>query len=507
MTHPSAPVVSTTSGKVRGTWRPGSAAFLGIPYAAAPVGPLRFAAPAPVEPWDGVRDATRPGPTPQRRGLGGPLGIPEPSIPGADVLNLNVFTPAPDEPDRRLPVLVWIHGGGFTAGSPASPWYDGASFNRDGVVTVVISYRLGFDGFGWIEDAPLNRGVLDMIAALEWVRDNVTAFGGDPAQVTIGGQSAGGTSVLALLTCSAAQELFRAVACSSGTGRTQDAAAAQRLGREMASAAGVLPTRAGWAELSEDAVLDVQARYGMRPPSGVPDPVALVRGVLFGRDNGPGFGPVVDGVLLSHPVEEALALGIGVDKPLLIGANAHEFNAGLAGARSALASLDVATALADAGLPQAIADRYVAQHPELVEPAFLLGQVITDALFRMPLTRFLAARAAGGGAACTWAYDFRWRSPVLGLSMHCIDLPFAWDLLGADGVVEGLGEAPPQFLADAMHRAWVRFVRENEPGWRPWVHGAGVVFDQESSERAILEPERELAAVLSARAGGTAAVG
>ena len=124
--------------------------------------------------------------------------IPEPSVPGESTLNVNVFTPAPAT-DAALPVLVYIHGGGYFAGSPASPWYDGAAFNRDGVVTVSISYRLGFDGFGWIADAPMNRGVLDWLLALEWVRDNIAAFGGDPARVTIAGQSAGGGAVLTLL--------------------------------------------------------------------------------------------------------------------------------------------------------------------------------------------------------------------------------------------------------------------------------------------------------------------
>jgi para-nitrobenzyl esterase len=113
--------------------------------------------------------------------------IPEPSIPGDDILNLNVFTPRPDAangPEEQLPVLVYIHGGGYVAGSPASPWYDGVSFNRDGVVMVTVSYRLGFDGFGWLPDAPTNRGILDWLLALEWVRDNIVQFGGDPERVT-----------------------------------------------------------------------------------------------------------------------------------------------------------------------------------------------------------------------------------------------------------------------------------------------------------------------------------
>ena len=115
-----------------------------------------------------------------------------------------------------LPVLVYIHGGGFTGGSPASPWYDGRAFNRDGVVTVTVSYRLGFDGFGHIAGAPSNRGVRDWIAALEWVRDNIAAFGGDPSRVTIAGQSAGGGAVLTLLGMPAAQDLFHSAWALSG---------------------------------------------------------------------------------------------------------------------------------------------------------------------------------------------------------------------------------------------------------------------------------------------------
>src|SRR6187402_2158224 len=175
ITSTEAPVVTIAPGRVRGFWRgtpgaPGaSAAFLGIPFAQAPVGDLRFAAPVAPEPWDDIRDAVEYGATAQRGDPGITL-IPEPSVPGESTLNVNVFTPVPGESDdlhtgasrpldpaaSLLPVLVYIHGGGYTAGSPASPWYDGRAFNRDGVVTVTISYRLGFDGFGHIQGAPSN---------------------------------------------------------------------------------------------------------------------------------------------------------------------------------------------------------------------------------------------------------------------------------------------------------------------------------------------------------------
>jgi para-nitrobenzyl esterase len=135
--HPD-PIVAIAPGRVRGVWRDGSAAFLGIPFAQAPVGELRFAAPVPPEPWDGVRDAVEYGATAKRENPGESTLIPEPAIAGDATLNVNVFTPTPGDADAALPVLVYIHGGGFTEGSPASPWYDGAAFNRDGVVTVTV---------------------------------------------------------------------------------------------------------------------------------------------------------------------------------------------------------------------------------------------------------------------------------------------------------------------------------------------------------------------------------
>ena len=164
---------------------------------------------------------------------------------GDSTLNVNVFTPRPGEADASLPVLVYIHGGGYTSGSPASPWYDGAAFNRDGVVTVTVSYRLGFDGFGHIPGAPSNRGVRDWLAALEWVRENIAAFGGDPTRVTIAGQSAGGGAVLTLLGMLAAQGLFHAVWALSGALADVAPERARTLSAKLANLAGVAPTRTG----------------------------------------------------------------------------------------------------------------------------------------------------------------------------------------------------------------------------------------------------------------------
>lgn len=237
--RPATVEVQIRAGRVRGLWRRASAAFLGIPFAAAPTGERRFLAPSPAQPWDGVRDATCYGPTPQRRSFTDTTTIPEQSISGDSTLNVNVFTPAPGDLRAKLPVLVWIHGGGYLAGSPASPWYDGRSFNRDGIITVTISYRLGFDGFGWIEDAPLNRAILDQISALEWVQENIGQFGGDPARVTIAGQSAGGGSVLTLLSAPAARNLFHGAISHSGTLSRMRPQGAREITSRMGAAVGI----------------------------------------------------------------------------------------------------------------------------------------------------------------------------------------------------------------------------------------------------------------------------
>jgi para-nitrobenzyl esterase len=202
------PTVQTSDGAVRGITRNGVHAFLGIPYAAPPFGPRRFAAPQQPERWDGVRSATEYGPTVPKPPYAPPYDVllPEPQIPGEDCLNLNVWTPDPGA--SGLPVFVWIHGGAFVYGSGAVPVYDGTAFARDGVVCVTINYRLGVDGFlQFADDGPANRGLLDQVAALRWVQQNIAAFGGDPARVTIGGESAGAMSVASLLAMPSARGL------------------------------------------------------------------------------------------------------------------------------------------------------------------------------------------------------------------------------------------------------------------------------------------------------------
>lgn len=452
--------VRTTAGLVRGLWRDASAAFLGIPFAEPPVGDLRFSAPVPHASWTGTLDATRHGATPQRQPLSKVTLIPEPSIPGASTLNVDVFTPAPGEPSAQLPVLVWIHGGGFVAGSPASPWYDGAAFNRDGVVTVNISYRLGFEGFGWIQDAPLNRGVLDWILALEWVRDNIRAFGGDPSRVTVGGQSAGGAAAVALLAIPQAQHLFHQVLSLSGPAGDIALTRAERLGRAVAAFGKVPPTVEGFSRLSEGRLYQLQKKAEARQDGLRPRGLVTILAAMMLR--GLTWGPVVDGTLIPKPVQAALEEGAGADKSLMIGATDNEGTMVLAPLRFLLRWFRPVKALRKFGLKADVAAEYVRSHRDL-GTAELLGQFATDAIFRRGVRQTAEAHQRTGSRA--WLSRFSWQPPVATRAAHCIDVPFLFDCLNADRVSVLTGQAPPQALAEEIHRAAVDFITTGDPGW------------------------------------------
>lgn len=455
-----APEVAAPAGRVSGHWRADSAAFLGIPFARSPIGEYRFAAPERAAAWEGTRSALEYGATPQRRPFGSLTTIPEPSIPGPSTLNVNVFTPAPGDRDALLPVFVWIHGGGYFAGSPASPWYDGAAFNRDGVVTVSLSYRLGFDGFGWIDGAPLNRGILDQIAALEWVQDNIRSFGGDPGRVTIGGQSAGGGSVLSLLGSPRAHGLFHAAVSHSGPLNSMLAADAERIGRAYAASLGTEPTLAGWRSIDETTVLDTERAFNAAPGTiGFSStPAEVVAGAADPRASGVGLGfsPTIDGDIVVDRLDAGAAI------PLLLGSTANEFAFPTPGTTAD----DVEAALRDAGIGAEGIARYRGGVDRIGE-SFAHSQLLVSAMFRTAVARVTAERRASGAGERTWLYDFAWRSPVSGTSGHCIDLPFAWDVLGAEGVQAQLGATPPQHLADRMHADWVRFITDGRAEWEP----------------------------------------
>lgn len=472
------PVVVTTGGAVRGREKRGVLLFAGIPYAAPPVGDRRFGPPEAHEGWSGTRDATRFGPpAPQAGGvLGGmfSMGGVEPS---EDCLTLNVQTPAIDDAGR--PVMVWIHGGGFTSGTGATPWYDGTALcTRGDVVVVTLNYRLG--ALGFLHTAGLGghassglAGILDQVAALEWVRDNVAAFGGDPDQVTIFGESAGGMSVGVLLGLPAARGLFRrAIAQSGAASNVLDTEAAAHIAAAFCDLAGTADLDALRAA-PVATLLEAQAAL----------PAALRSEGLEGAVARHGtlalalpLQPVVDGHALPRPPLDAVADGAAAGVDLMAGTTRDEWNLFhlLQGGPSLDAEVlrrRLASVVGDeAGDMLAFADRVRPNG----SPDDHWCAALTEIVFTRPCRELLAAQAPH---ARTWQYEFTWPTPAFGGALgscHALEIPFVFHSLDRAGVSVFLGEDPPVELADRMCEAWWRFARTGDPrhdgvvGWEPF---------------------------------------
>ncbi len=451
-------IVATRSGKVEGLARGGVLQFRGIPYATPPVGALRWRAPRREPSWDGVRDATQFSPESAQTefGLTKLLGGTRPAY-SEDSLYLNVYTPACD--DAARPVMVWIHGGAFVWGSAATPWYDGTRLARNGdVVVVTINYRLGPFGFlhlgdlfGPELDGSGNLGILDQIAALDWVRDCISAFGGNPENVTVFGESAGGGSVGTLMGTPAARGLFTRAAPQSGAAswlstREHATAVATRMIDRLGVRAGDLD-----ALLAEDtdAVLAAQPAFREDGVQALP------------------FQPVVDGAVLPEPPLVAIRAGNAAGVSLLTGTNLHEMTLFL------VADPDLG-ALADAGIVDrlrpvagdqaaALLDSYRARRPH-ASAREVWTDLATDGVFRIPSILLLEAQVPHAPA---WSYLFTWESPAFGgllRSTHALEIPFVFDNLDAAGMELFTGNGPErQGIADAMHRAWTSFARTGDP--------------------------------------------
>ncbi|MFH9726245.1 carboxylesterase/lipase family protein [Streptomyces sp. NPDC017254] len=464
------PEVRTRYGALRGSLKDGVAAFLGVPYARAPVGALRFRAPEPAAPWEGVREARAFGPTAPKRPYAPPLDalLPDPDVPGDDCLNLNVWAPwrgtdaggaghdrdrAPGEGGR--PVMVWIHGGSLIHGSSAVPVYDGTAFARDGVVLVSVNYRLGVEGFGVFPDAPGNLGLRDQIASLAWVRDNIAVFGGDPERVTVFGESAGAISIAALLASPLAKGLFRRAVVQSGAPIAQPLSTARRTTEAVAARLDVPPTAEAFARVDRERLLAAQTEVTAK---GSP---------LTG---GHSFQIVVDGEVVPRDPAAALADGASAEVDLLMGTTTEEYRLWFvpSGVTDRVGPLVQRLLLWKAKVPSRAARVYRAGRPR-EKPGEVLGALATDKLLRIPLNTLADARLRAGGPGGTYLYEFGWRSPVLGLgACHALELGFVFDTLDLPETRALTGPDAPGDLAAAMHAAWVSFAATGEPGWRPW---------------------------------------
>ncbi|TWE29208.1 para-nitrobenzyl esterase [Prauserella muralis] len=489
--------VTLHSGVVEGSTDGSVTRFLGIPFAAAPFGARRLAPPQPVEPWDGVRPALEYGPTapkapypPQFRAL-----LPEIDIPGEECLNLNIWTPDPSA--EGLPVLVFIHGGAFVAGSGSVHQYDGSAFASDGVVCVTINYRLGAEGFLHLGDGEANLGLLDQLAALEWVQQNIAAFGGDPGAVTLAGESAGAMSVTTLLSMERSRGLFaRAIAQSGGALHILTDELGRTVGLRLAERLAVEPARAALRRI-EPAVLACAADEVVRDVQGMPDPA---RWGFLALTLTP-FAPSVDGEVLSaHPLT-AFRSGAGSSVPLLTGWNRDEGRFFLVadGTIDAVDDARLTAAAQSYGLPESGLELYRRNRPG-ASAGDVLAAVFGDWMFAMPAIRVAEVR---GRTAKTWVYRFdhpQDRSNHGFGPAHATELPYVFDTIHQRPTRALIGDSPSREVADTVHGTWVRFIREGDPGWpayRPDERCVGVLaqdlrqeVDPASAERRAWDAAR-----------------
>lgn len=468
-------VIDTPSGRIHGTTaltrRADVQCYLGIPFAASPVGRLRFQPPAPVEPWKGVLKA-------KRHGMAAPQnsdpvmergGYYQPPSGEDGCLNLNVWTARADGAKR--PVMVWIHGGAYVTGSNATGNNSGAELAATfDVVVVSINYRLGALGFLYLADRfgdefgdSGNLAILDQLAALAWVRDNIAAFGGDPDDVTVFGESAGGAAVGTLLGTPRAEGLFRRAIVQSGTAErarsTADSAAVtdqflEALGEPDIGARALqeLPLARILAAQHELASVFAATVVGLPLP----------------------FQPVIDGRVLPRLPLESIRAGVNSTVDLLAGTNLNEASfftelrpEGAVDPLTVAQKLEI-LARADFDGDESLPERYAATLASVLGRTPTENQVLesylSDQLYRQPTNRLLDARA--GSAGDNYAYLFAWPSPLLDGrlgSCHALDVPFVFRQLHRIESVSLVGDDAPQSLSDAMSAAWVRFADQGAP--------------------------------------------
>jgi para-nitrobenzyl esterase len=484
-----AAVVDTTGGRIRGVVSNGVHVYRGIPYGASTTGANRFMPPRKPEPWTGVRDAFQNGhSSPQVSPAPGAIGagLRGYAAQGEDCLVLNVFSTGVND-GRKRPVMMWIHGGGYTYGSGSSLGYDGANLSRAGdVVVVCINHRLNIVGHLYLGGAgaelvdSANVGMLDIVASLQWVRDNIARFGGDPANVTIFGQSGGGGKVSTLLAMPAAKGLFhKAIVESGSTLKQMTRDEAQKTTDRVAAQLGLKPTQV--VELQQVPLAKLLA--------------AMVAGTRF--------GPVVDGDALPRDPFDPDGPDVSADVPMIIGTTETE---GSYFAPPELLSLDEAAVrsrlkerIGNDG--DRIYDLFRKNRPKATpsEIYFTISAFPSNAHTQ-------AERKAAQRRAPAFLYQIRWRTPVEGgrrLSPHCIEIPFAmqnhWQL------PEMVGTGPElQPLADRVSGAWLAFARTGNPShpgipkWpaynaneRPTMHMNNewaVTSDPDREERLALAP-------------------
>jgi para-nitrobenzyl esterase len=462
-------VAEISTGKLRGALKDGVHIFKGIPYGAPAGGSARFKPAGKPAPWSGVRDALEFGPRAFQNDNSFGL-MPElialfnyePLPMGENCLVLNVWTPALD--GRKRPVMFWCHGGAFISGSGSSGWYDGSSLARKGdVVVVTINHRLGVPGFLYLGDvagdeyaASGNVGMLDIVEALKWVRDNVASFGGDAGNVTIFGESGGGAKVSVLMAMPAAHGLFHKAIVQSGPGVTMMTRG------EASETAAMVVNELGLDAKQIDKLHEVPAENLIKAQTAVLGKVGSGLTALANRRR-LGFNPVVDGHALPNHPFDPVAPKISANIPLMIGTNKDEillFAPQLADLDEAGMQTRMKAFLADGG--ERIIEAYRRARPN-ASAADIAVAITSDKFMRIGSIT-LAERQAAQHGAPVFMYLFTWETPVLGgklKSPHALEIPFVFDNVGTDRLS---GDIQTKFaLAEKMSQTWLAFARTGNP--------------------------------------------
>jgi len=494
-------IVSITSGPIRGVRADGVSRFLGVPYAASPTGPRRFALPGPHAPWTQVRDATQPGPNaPQVVRDLGPLDpvplVGDGWVKGDDFLSVNVWTP--DEKATGLPVMVFVHGGAFCVGSKDAPVNDGTGLARAGVVSIAINYRLGIEGFLPIPGAPANLGLHDQLEAFRWVKANARAFGGDPDNITIHGESAGAMTIANLVASPLAEGLFRRAIIQSGhCAMVRKPSVALRMVKKVARMLGVKPDVKGFRSTTlEQAVAALEQtqqptfKIDLRDPDTGLEPT-------FGLSK---YAPVIGDSILPEAPIALLRKGVGKGVDLLIGTNAEEMNI-------YFVPLEVPKKV-NGVLAWILLGKSIRKPWEILK-AYGMGrraggkvknggQALTDAMtdlvFRAP-ARAMAQAHQGR----THMYELDYRSTAFGGEMgacHGLELPFVFNTIATCTGERGIaGPDTPQALADRVVKLWVDFARDGSFPSDEFTAESRQVY-QLSAGRAVAEPPMPAVAFL-----------
>jgi para-nitrobenzyl esterase len=465
-------------GNVRGAAEGEIVAFRGVPYAAPPLGPLRFTVTQPPIPWHGVREATANGPiAPQTASRVDAAMGPITAAQDEDCLTLTIWTPV--DAGEKAPVMVWLHGGGFVTGASSLAWYDGGNLAaRHGVVVVGVNYRLGALGFLAVPGRlPGNFGLLDQIAALRWVREHIAVFGGDPERVTVMGQSGGAHNIASMLAVGGTEGLFRRAILESpplAIGLMTSAEAARR--------GGVFLKHLGLDPEQPDLINALRAR-SVKDLLGAQVRALIELAAMQKGDLRPPFLPTEaaphdfpSGELMDRAAVNAAARGIDV----LIGWTRDEANLYVAGnpALAAMSEADLDYA-ADAMAGGAAAATRAARPG--ATPAQIFLDLITETNFAAPSMEMARAIARDGGRA--FLYRFDWQSPSGALgACHCLDIPFAlgtWRAWMKAPMMAGANEAAVEQLSSDMMLRWANFATSGEPGFPPVRDGAMpiMVFD------------------------------